>query len=57
MTSGGIVLPFILEHYAQKGGSTMSEKLKVALAYLDKAAAILRIVANAGKAVLTLIEG
>lgn len=35
----------------------MSEKLKVALAYLDKAAAILRIVANAGKAVMTLFEG
>lgn len=35
----------------------MREKLKVALAYLDKATAILRIVVNAGKAVITLFEG
>ena len=35
----------------------MSEKLKVALAYLDKASAILRIVVAAGKAVVALYEG
>ena len=35
----------------------MSEKLKTALAYLDKTAAILRIVVTAGKAVIALFEG
>jgi hypothetical protein len=35
----------------------MSERLKAALACLDTAASILRIVVNAGKAVMTLFEG
>ena len=41
----------------QKGGSTMTKKINSALTFLGKAAAVLAVVAEAGKKVMSLCEG
>ncbi len=48
---------FILGPWSQKGGGTMSEKLDNALTYLGLAAAVLTVVADAGKKVMSLLKG
>ena len=47
----------LLQGVSLKGGNMMSKKLINALSYLEKAAAFLNIVADAGKAVLALYGG
>lgn len=41
----------------KKGGSAMSNKLKTALDYLERTAAIIAVVADAGKKVMSLCKG
>ena len=53
---GNIVYQFIRSCSLQKGGSAMREKVMTALTYLAKAAAVLAVVAEAGKKVMSLTE-
>lgn len=56
---GGIVYHLISESRnlgLQKGGRTMRVKVTTALTYLAKAAAILAVVAEAGKKVVSITE-
>ena len=50
-------LPFyILGVISRKGGSVMRDTLNDALAYLGKAAAVLAVIAEAGKKIMALCE-